>query len=75
MQMGSHDLGVLKAAYSYIQNQLSPSKVIPLDYLETLLPEDLDCVDESMFEELTYTDEEVKFLLKELSKVITKFEK
>ena len=69
------DLGILKMAYCYIQNQISPSKVIPLSYFEGLLPEDLDCITEDMFEEMTYSKEKIEYILKEFSKVITKFEK
>ena len=68
------ELGILKLAYCYIQNQISPSKVIPLDYFEGLLAEDLDCISEDMFEDLTYSKEKIEYILKEFSEVITKFE-
>lgn len=66
---------ILKLVYSYMQNTINPMKAIPLDYLKTLLPEDLDCVDETMFEEVKYSKEDVQRLLKLLNKVIYKLEK
>jgi hypothetical protein len=69
------DIEILKVVYSYVSHQINPQKSIPLDYLTSLNITDIDAISEDMFEETVYTKEDVKFMLKELSKVITKMEK
>jgi hypothetical protein len=69
------DIEVLKIVYSYVSHQIDPQKSIPLDYLAGLNISDIDAISEDMFEETVYTKEDVKFMLKELSKVIIKLEK
>jgi hypothetical protein len=69
------DIEILKIVYSYVSHQIDPQKSIPLDYLAGLNISDIDAISEDMFEETVYTKEDVKFMLKELSKVIIKLEK
>ena len=69
------DIEILKVVYSYVSNQINPQKSIPLDYLASLNITDIDAISEDMFEETVYTKEDVKFMLKELSKIIIKMEK
>ena len=69
------DIEILKVVYSYVSHQINPQKSIPLDYLAGLNITDIDAISEDMFEETVYSKEDVKFMLKELSKVITKMEK
>lgn len=69
------DIEVLKVVYSYVSHQIDPQKSIPLDYLESLNISDIDSISEDMFEETVYSKEDVKFMLRELSKIIIKMEK
>jgi hypothetical protein len=69
------DIEILKVVHSYVSHQINPQKSIPLDYLASLNITDIDAISEDMFEETVYSKEDVKFMLKELSKVITKMEK
>jgi hypothetical protein len=69
------DIEILKVVYSYVSHQINPQKSIPLDYLASLNITDIDAISEDMLEETVYSKEDVKFMLKELSKVITKMEK
>lgn len=69
------DIEVLKVVYSYVSHQIDPQKSIPLDYLSSLNTTDIDSISEDMFEETVYSKEDVKFMLRELSKIIIKMEK
>jgi len=69
------DIEVLKVVYSYVSHQIDPQKSIPLDYLESLNISDIDSISEDMFEETVYSKEDVKYMLRELSKIIIKMEK
>lgn len=69
------DIEVLKVVYSYVSHQIDPQKSIPLDYLSSLNITDIDSISEDMFEETVYSKEDVKFMLRELSKIIIKMEK
>ena len=69
------DIEILKVVHCYVSHQINPQKSIPLDYLESLNIEDVDSITEDMFEEIVYSEEDVKYMLKELSKIIIKMEK
>lgn len=64
----------LQVVYSYLKHQIDPQKSIPLDYLSSLNVEDLDAVTEDMFEDTSYTKEDVEHMLEELSLIIHKQE-
>lgn len=69
------EIETLKVVYCYVSHQIDPQKSIPLDYLESLNITDIDSISEDMFEETVYSKEDVKFMLKELNKIIIKMEK
>lgn len=68
------DWDYLRLADSYLRNQVDPQKSIPLDYLSSLNVEDLDAITEDMFEYTTYTKENIRFIIKGVSKLLQKIE-
>lgn len=74
VKITKRDWNYLRLVGSYLRNQVDPQKCIPLDYLASLNVEDLDAITEDMFEYPTYTEENIRDMIKGVNKILYNIE-